>query len=163
MVLSNQSVPVQKMKKPSVAAKKPPDKTTQVKKPEPLYHLLGKERVKFIASARALSEVLHRTYGDEMSITKFSRILVELQGQTALSHLIDLDEKILALFSAYVDSKHKMIEEQKLFKSSYSTPPLEVAVPLTKQQLFRAESESTPAMLAGPEPIGSGPQEHLRR
>jgi hypothetical protein len=166
MSSSNTTVPKGKEKKPSLVAKKPPTKPIQAKKPEPLYHLLGKERVKFIGLARKFAEVLRLTYGDEMSINKFSRILVELQGQKSLSELIHLDQAMLDMFCAYNDAKHKMIDEQNSFKSSYSTPPLKIVVPSSKEELFGAEPRSVSDDQAGdPESFleGSGSAAKPRR
>jgi hypothetical protein len=137
----NTSVPVGKAKKPSLAQSKAPrNKPIQAKKPEPLYHLIGKERVKFIKLARQFSEDLRHLYGDEMSITKFGRILVELKGQKALDDLIHLDQSMLDQFHAYQLAKRAMIEEQNSFKSSFSTPLIESDLPLEKERLLSAET-----------------------
>jgi hypothetical protein len=135
--------PKAKAKKPLQVVKKPPGvKPIQAKKPEPLYPLLGKKRVNFIQVARALSEDLHLTYGDEMSITKFSRILVELQGQKALQDMVYLEQSLLDKFLAYQKAKQEMIEEQNLFRSSYSTPSVGVVIPDKVSTIFDVEIRS---------------------
>jgi hypothetical protein len=67
---------------------------------------------------------------------------VELEGQKSLEALVFLDQAMLDMFSAYNVAKQKMIEEQNYFKSSYSTPPLKIVVPSSKEDLFGAESRS---------------------
>jgi hypothetical protein len=129
-------------------AKKPPlalttalkNKPIQARKPEPLYHLIGKKRVEFIKLARQFAEDLHHLYGDEMTITKFGRILVELRGQIALSAVVHLDQSLLDQYHAYAIAKREMIEEQNSFKSSYSTPLIEPDIPLSMEGLFNVET-----------------------
>jgi hypothetical protein len=135
-------------KKPPLTAKKlSGDKPIQANKPEPLYPLIGTKRVAFLKVARALSEVLHLTYGDEMSITKFGRILVELRGQNSLRGLVFLEQKTLDMFLAYEKSKQEMIEEQNLFRSSYSTPSVRVPIPDKISNIFDAEIHPSAATI----------------
>jgi hypothetical protein len=152
MSSSNQTVPKGRAKKPVPTVKRPSDKPNQehnpgfqAKKPEPLLHLMGVNRVKFLAFARQLSEVLHLTYGDEMSITKFGRILLELKGQKSLKDMVYLDQKTLDLYGSYLEAKNLMIEEQNRFRSSFSTPTLETQVSLSKTDLFGEETRSGPS------------------
>jgi len=137
---SENNVPKGKEKIPSRTAKTPKgDKPVQAKKPEPLFHLIGRKRVAFIEAARALSEDLHLVYGDEMSITKFGRILVELRGQNDLQGMVYLEQKLLDMFLLYEKTKEEMIEEQNLFKTSYSTPSIQMTFPEKVEDIFNAE------------------------
>jgi hypothetical protein len=134
-------VPVGKEKKPSPMAFKPQGvKPVQVKKPEPLFHLVGTKRVAFIRAARVLSEDLRLTYGDEMSITKFGRILLELRGQKNLQDMVYLEQKLLDSYHFYMKCKNDMIEEQNLFKSSFSTPSIKTEIPDKVINIFNVET-----------------------
>jgi hypothetical protein len=126
-------------KKPLIAPKTAQGaKTIQAKNPVPLYHLIGKEKVAFVRQASELSGVLRLTYGDEITITKFGRILLELQGRNDLKELIYLEQSTLDLFHEYEKQKQKMIEEQNLFKSSFSTPPVQTVVALKVDDVFNS-------------------------
>jgi hypothetical protein len=151
MSSSELKVPKGPAKKPALSAKKPRvDKPIQVKKPEPLYPLIGTKRVAFIKQARVLSEVLRLTYGDEMTITKFGRILVELQGQKALQGMVYLEQETLEKFHAYQKCKLEMIEEQSSFKSSFSTPSLGTVFPDKVETIFNMEIRSGATDLVAP-------------
>jgi hypothetical protein len=145
MSSTNKSVPKGKAKKPSQVAKKPRVKPqqdsspNQAKKPEPLYHLIGKKRVAFLEVARVLAGDLHLTYGDEMSINKFGRILMELKGQTGLKELVYLEQKTLELFHKYEQMKQEMIEEQNAFRTSFSTSSLMADIPQKVIDIFDEE------------------------
>jgi hypothetical protein len=132
-------VPVQPAKKPAVTPKASGTKTIQGK-PVPLYHFIGKEKVAFIKLARQLSGVLDSTYGGEVTITKFGRILIELQGRKDLEDMVFLEQNTLDLFHAYEKQKQKMIEEQNLFKSSFSTPPVQTVTAVEVSGIFNAET-----------------------
>jgi hypothetical protein len=133
-----------KAKKPIPTAKQPPGvKPAQAKKPEPLFHLIGTKRVAFIKAARVLSEDLRLTYGDEITITKFGRILLELRGQKSLQDMVYLEQKLLDEYHDYIVCKNDMIEEQNLFKSSFSTPSIRMAIPDKVVDIFDAETRSS--------------------
>jgi hypothetical protein len=133
-------VPVQKAKKPSVTPKASGPKPIQAKMPVPLYHLIGKEKVAFVELASQLSGILRLTYGDEVTITKFGRILLELRGRNDLKGMVYLEQKTLTLFHAYEKQKQKMIEEQNLFKTSISTPPVQTFIAPKVDEIFNVES-----------------------
>jgi hypothetical protein len=134
-------VPVGKEKKPSLVAFRPLGvKPVQAKKPEPLFHLIGTKRVAFVKAARVLSEDLRLTYGDEMTITKFGRILLELRGQKNLQDMVYLEQKLLNMYHFYTKCKNDMIEEQNLFKSSFSTPSIQTEIPDKVINIFNVET-----------------------
>jgi hypothetical protein len=148
------NVPNGKAKKPTQAVKKPPGvKPVQVKKPEPLFHLIGRKRVTFIKVARALAEDLRLVYGDEMTITKFGRLLVELQGQKSLQDLVYLEQSLLDSFHLYTKCKGEMIEEQNSFKSSYSTPSFRMDVPVKVDNIFDVDVRSPGAVFQTAPPL----------
>jgi hypothetical protein len=109
--------------------------------------------VHFIKLAREFSEDLHLLYGDEMSITKFGRILLELKGQKTLKDLVHLDDIVLQKHLAYNKAKKEMIEEQNLFRSSFSAQPVELTELETVQDLFDAETRSDTAVAAPSQPF----------
>jgi len=130
-----------KGKNPSKVQKGPVNQTPPpVKKPEPLFHLMGKKRVTFVGVARELSEVLLDTYGEEMSISKFERILLELKGQETLKDKIYILDSLLSLHTKYLVAKKDMIEEQNLFKSSFSTKPVETVAATNVAELFASSA-----------------------
>lgn len=101
-------------------------KPLPVKKPGPLFHLIGKNRVAFIHAARRLSGVLERDYGPEVSISKFEKILGEVKGRSDLAEVIYLPQQTMDLYKVYLEAKSSMIEEQNLLRSSLATPVVNV-------------------------------------
>lgn len=100
-----------------VAKKQPP------KRPEPLYPLMGKQRVVFRDYARNLSEYLANIYGPEMSINRFDKTLAELRGRSDLRDKLFLEEKAITGLKEYHEKKRLMIEEQNMFRQSFSLNP----------------------------------------
>jgi hypothetical protein len=146
------NVPKEKAKKPSQPAKKPTGvKPVQTKKSEPQFHLCGKKRVAFIEAARSLAEDLRLTYGGEMSINKFGRILVELKGQNSLRDMVYLEQSMLDKFHSYEKSKSEMIEEQNLFRSSFSTPSFGMNIPEKVDSIFDVDTRFGAADDAAPQ------------
>lgn len=91
----------------------------------PSWTIMGKSSVRFVAAARSLSEHLHRTYGEEISISKFEKALIELRSKPELKDKIHLTDETLRLHVEYISSKKAKIEEQNLFKTTFSGIPVE--------------------------------------
>lgn len=139
----------------SQAKKAPP-----TRKSEPLFPLLGKERVKFVRIARDLSEVLVSTYGDQVSISKFEKILGEIRGREDLREKLDISQFILDKYQVYLAAKSAMIEEQNLLKNSFATPIVDLEQSLKVEDLFRGNKTVARENSASGETLhtaGSGP------
>jgi hypothetical protein len=144
-----------RVNQPAVPGKSPATGKTAVakrtgdNKSPPAYLLMGRKRVEFIGSARALSLVLSETYGSEMSISKFERALVELRAKKALKDKVFLTDALLQLHSAYVCAKSAMVDEQNLLRSTFSTVHVESSVDVLSVEELFAPSESVSTALIG--------------
>jgi len=122
-----------------VAEKKTP---SPVEKKSPTWFRMGVKRVAFNELARKLSDELNLIYGMGFSISHFEKALLELQGMTALREKIYLPDDLLHLHAEYVVQKSLMIEEQRLFSSSFQTEPLKAVIATTADELFRIPGSS---------------------
>lgn len=115
---------------PKAKAKNPPPKTAVTRTQQrvlpisaPLYPLLGVKRVAFKQAAALLSQDLISKYGEEVTITKFEHILLEIRGRSDLRDKIYLEEYTLNLHKNYILAKAEMIEEQNMFAQSFHVIP----------------------------------------
>lgn len=117
-------------------------KTAPPKRSEPLYPLLGVKRVAFKKAAQALSNYLSEHYGAEVTISCFSRALVEIRGRADLKGKIFLEDEGVALHKAYEAAKVEMIEEQQQFRQSYALVPVQTqALPDTADDIFSGPAD----------------------
>lgn len=117
-------------------------KTAPPKRTEPLYPLLGVKRVAFKKAAQALSNYLLETYGTEVTISYFTRALVEIRGRQDLKGKIFLEDTGVALHKAYEAAKVEMIEEQQMFRQSYALMPVQTqALPDTADDIFSGPAD----------------------
>jgi hypothetical protein len=117
-------------------------KPSPVEKKAPIWFKMGKQRVKFNAIARSLSDNLRLIYGEDFSISHFEKALIELKGQTALQEKVEIGNGLLEMHNEYVVQKARMIEEQRLFSSSFQTKPVVAEIITSVNDLFR--SPATP-------------------
>lgn len=107
-------------------------------KQEMLYPLIGKARVAFIKAARKLDELLKEEYGQEMTISRFEKILVEIRGHPELKDKLALDDNTLQHFATYVEAKQRSVDELAMFRQSYHTTPVQCVQGITKiDDLFK--------------------------
>lgn len=107
---------------------------------ESLFPLIGKKRVAFLQSAEKLDKLLKGTYGSEMTITKFEKILVEIKGRPELKDKLHLEDETLVAHCQYVDSKREANEELALFRQAFRAPPVPSVPEVSKvEDLFSLE------------------------
>jgi len=108
-----------------------------VAKPEPLYPLIGINRVNFRKAASALSDYLTTTYGPEVSITKYEKILIEIKDRRDLQGRVHIQDHGLDLLRDYNIHKALMIEEQNAFRRSFALTPVQtITVATSVAELF---------------------------
>lgn len=91
---------------------------------EILFPLVGRKRVAFIKAANELDSALKGTYGSEMTISKFERILIEVRGRSDLKDKLFLEDSMMKLHHAYAKAKAESMDELVAFRQSFSPSPV---------------------------------------
>lgn len=98
---------------------------------EILFPLVGKKRVAFIKVAQELDDFLKKTYGSEMTISKFEKILIEIRGRSELRDKLFLEDSALKLHSRYISAKAESMDELASFRQSFSPTPVTIVPDVT--------------------------------
>lgn len=98
--------------------------STSRSRQEILFPLVGKKRVAFIKAARELDDALKGTYGSDMTISKFERILNEVRGRSDLKDKLFLEDSMMLLHHAYAKAKAESMDELVAFRQSFSPSPV---------------------------------------
>lgn len=93
---------------------------------EPLYPLVGKKKVEFNLLASSLDHELKRLYGQEMTISKFEKILIEVRGRADLKDKLYLTDEILKSHKDFVAARTAYQLEAADFRATYATTPVTV-------------------------------------
>lgn len=125
-------MPPKKAAAPKKAAGPPPripsTGTTPVQTNRPrqefLFPLVGKKRVAFIKAAKELDDALKGTYGSEMTISKFERILNEVRGRSDLKDKLFLEDSMMLLHHAFAKAKAESMDELVAFRQAFSPSPV---------------------------------------
>lgn len=114
----------------------------RVQSQELLFPEIGLEKYHFIQAARAFDNALKAEYGDQMTITRFEKILLEIQGRSELRPRLRLTDEMMALRHAYVEANRRRMEEALAFRQSLSLTPVVANLDATRvDDLFPKSKE----------------------
>lgn len=85
-----------------------------------------KKSVNFNKLAQELSHLLHKTYGDTVSITQFERFLAALPSMEAEKRaMLHLDTGAIALYEKYKNARDQRDTERETFRSDIAVTNVE--------------------------------------
>jgi hypothetical protein len=95
---------------------------------QPNWTLFTGKQIAFTEKAAALDAHLKMVYGQQATITKFGKALVEIQKDPTLKAKVQIDQKLALQFSEYLQVKEERESELRSFRTDSNIESFDAAV-----------------------------------